>query len=357
MAGNVTALAQRDQSQGGALAMWDREQLDVIKSLICPGASDTELALFAQVCQRTGLDPFARQIYGIMRSQRVKMPDGSWKSVDRLSIQTSIDGFRLSAQRSGEYAGQSGPQWCDRDGVWVDVWLKDHPPAAAKVGVIRKGWGQPTWAVATWQEYAQTDREGKPTGMWRSMPANQLAKCAESLALRKVFPQELSGLYSKDEMDQADREDARPAPVRTIGDTVSDRAAATRVVEGELVVKDNAGPKPASAEFRARWDQQWQRGCRAAIEVGVPAPDAPPETATPGDLRAAAKELADEIGARKALNAEFAERLAAVRAAGADVADVDPVSLTQTEIHEMLATLADMLAAAPAPAEDDDTPF
>lgn len=202
---NGRAIARQDAPAGGALvnAAWNQEQLDVIKTLICPGASDAELTLFAQVCKQTGLNPFARQIYGIVRKVRVNV-DGQWRSEQRLSIQTSIDGFRLAAQRSGEYGGQVGPEWCGEDGCWRDVWLSSTPPAAARVGVMRRGFTQPTYAVATWAEYCQRDRDGKPTGQWPTMPSLMLAKCAEALALRKSFPAELSGLYSKEEMAQAD---------------------------------------------------------------------------------------------------------------------------------------------------------
>lgn len=196
---NGRAIARQEAPQGGAMvsAAWNAEQTNVIKTLICPGASDAELSLFAQVCKSTGLNPFARQIYGIMRW------DGRQQR-EVLSIQTSIDGFRLAAQRSGEYAGQVGPEWCAADGVWRDVWLSADPPAAARVGVVRKGWAQPTYAVATWAEYCQRGKGDVPSPMWKRMPAVMLAKCAEALALRKCFPAELSGLYSRDEMAQAD---------------------------------------------------------------------------------------------------------------------------------------------------------
>jgi len=166
-----------------AITQWTQEQTQLISSTIAPGCTQDELKLFAYACQRTGLDPFSKQIYAIKRG-------------GKLTIQAGIDGLRSIAERSNELDGSS-TEWCGDDGIWADVWLGSKPPAAAKTIIYRKGCSHPFVGVARYADYAGQ-------GLWSKMPSAMLAKCSEALALRKAFPADMSGVYTVDEMEQAE---------------------------------------------------------------------------------------------------------------------------------------------------------
>jgi phage recombination protein Bet len=186
-----------------SITVWTPEQTQLISTTIAPGCSADELRLFAYACQRTGLDPFSKQIYAIKRG-------------GKMTIQAGIDGLRAIAERTGELDGSS-TEWCGDDGQWVDVWLSSKPPAAAKTTIYRKGSQHPFTGVARFADY------NAGQGLWSKMPAAMIAKCSEALALRRAFPANLSGVYGTDEMEQAAIEpvtvsDAPALPAAPAGD-------------------------------------------------------------------------------------------------------------------------------------------
>jgi phage recombination protein Bet len=239
-----------------SLALWTPEQTQLIATTIAPGCSSDELRLFAYACQRTGLDPFSKQIYAIKRG-------------GKMTIQAGIDGLRAIAERTGELDG-SHTEWCGDDGQWSDVWISAKPPAAAKTTIWRKGSSHPFTGVARFADY------NAGQGLWSKMPAAMIAKCSEALALRKAFPANLSGVYSTDEMEQQAIEpvtvEAVPTPA---GDAKLFAAGKAAIVKAKTI--DDLAKVTARMEVRKAGlsDEQNEQLMQLALsreaELTVPA--------------------------------------------------------------------------------------
>lgn len=242
----TTDLAVRNTEPTGALALrgdqtdWTPVQRAALSHLGIEDAPTGDQQVFLHVAQRSGLDPFARQIYMIPRKQTGKngQPD-----VIKWTIQTAIDGFRLIAEKHPQYAGTLDPEWCGDDGQWRETWTDRKPPTMARVKVLRHDRAHPISLPIRFTEFAATFSDGNLQGQWRTKPAHMIAKCAEAAALRKAFPQDLSGLITDDE---AARDDLgrNEAPSQRPG-----------VVEGvtvdELTGIPTAEAAPRSAEHAA----------------------------------------------------------------------------------------------------------
>ncbi|MBV6514242.1 MAG: hypothetical protein MOGMAGMI_01823 [Candidatus Omnitrophica bacterium] len=185
--------------------------------------SDADLLLFLYTAKRTGLDPLANQIHAVFR----------WDSRlgrEKMTIQTGIDGLRLVAQRSGDYAGQD-------DAICLPTDESTKYPIKATVTVYKmvKGARIGFTATARWKEYAvfnQTKDGLKLSPLWERMPYRMLEKCAEALALRKGFPNELSGIYTSEEMEQ-------------INNPILDLPTPESIAKKDKVVVLNNEPTPA----------------------------------------------------------------------------------------------------------------
>lgn len=297
---NGAAVAVRAEEKAAALAVrgvsYTSEQINVIKSTVAVGASNEELGLFLTVAQRSGLDPFTKQIHFVKR----------WDSKQKREVgafQVGIDGFRVIAARNPRYQGRVGPWWAGKDGAWRELWTDDAPPFAAKVGIVVEGYAEPVFATARWAAYVQTTKEGNPNRFWNTMGPEQLAKCAEALALRIAFPNDLSGLYTHEEMGQADNE--RPA---TSAAPVKARPAAAAVRKQEMV---EAAAAASVAEVLNEDTNEHTGDGMDGVEAGM---DAPPVTFADGHSPEMSAEDRAEVLASGSVDGVLTA-LAALRAA------------------------------------------
>lgn len=168
----------------------------------CSNMTDDQFAVFRHAIERFRLDPFANQIYATVRRAK--------NGKETIVIQTGIDGYRLIADRTGLYAGNDDP-----------TFDKEQNPTKATVSVYKVVGGLRCayTASARWDQYYPGDVQGM---MWKKMPHLMLGKCAEALALRKAFPAELAGLYTTEEMQQADQDQPPSKPAEAPAEAPAD---------------------------------------------------------------------------------------------------------------------------------------
>lgn len=233
-------------------------RIATVRNVLAPDLTDQELQLFALVAQRSGLDPFAKQIYAIKRKGRV-------------TFQTGIDGLRSTAERTTEYEGSSEPVYEPADWESRGAGEDRHPDRATVIVYrFRNGRRIEQSATARWDSYYPGPDQGF---QWAKMPDVMLSKCAEAAALRKAFPYVLADLYVAEEMDQAGPPENAAAVEAAAKPTAAERIAARRqaveatvspeeaAVEAEFVeVGLNQGAHPDPVSDPCGWSLETREG-------------------------------------------------------------------------------------------------
>lgn len=311
------------------------DQVELIKNTVAQGATDDELALFLYTCERRGLDPVLKQIHFVKRQQSYQ-ENGQWKSRSVAQIQTGIDGFRLIADRRGNYLPGRLPEFeIDDKGnlLWATAFVR-------KWSDKDKQWHEIAGRVS-FKEFAAKDRNGNAIAQWKptEKPFHMLAKCAEALAFRLGWPEDMSGLLVAEETQGGATYDAQPEPPAPEPPTAKQRMpvrrlpppdtaldAADLVAEGE-VVNEQTGEITQTAAEAVTQDpgpraQDLGAAVRAKAETAAANTDAegealfeqqPPESDDAGKYMKAFARAAQ----RKNLEAgkeSAADRLAAVNA-------------------------------------------
>lgn len=171
--------------------VFTQEQESMIRDTFLNGATKQEAIVLLEVARARKLNPFLRQIHFVKRWD-------TQKGANVWSAQVSIDGLRAIAERTGKYDGQDEPEYGPVNERGYPQW--------AKVRIYRKDWSRPAVGMVFWEEYVQTKKDGSVSRFWDSMPRVMMAKCAESVAMRKAFPEDMSGLYTAEELGQSEND-------------------------------------------------------------------------------------------------------------------------------------------------------
>lgn len=163
-----------------------REKVELIKRTICKEGDDNHLALFLHSCEAHGLDPFRKQIYALFFHNDESR---AGKGAKDMVMITGIDGFSMMAARDHkDFGGVSSAKftWFEPKRYTPDPCKREIPETATVTG-YRKG-GDSVEISVYWEEYAPKELNEKKADFWKRMPKNQLEKCAQAKAYRRLFP-------------------------------------------------------------------------------------------------------------------------------------------------------------------------
>lgn len=245
----------------------------MVRSFLCAPTrsghlpSDADIVKFMMLCKARELDPWVGDAY---------LTGYDTQNGPQFSLITAAQALFKRAEMSEWYDGiesgvivQRGDDVTHREG---DLVLDGEKLVGGWAKCYRKDRSHPSYDALK----LSTFTTGK--SRWEKDPAGMIVKCAEASALRKAFPTQLGGLYTREEMEQISdrRMDARESgsvmPVKASNlDTLTQQLTQQQVEPPKQLT---AGPTNAPSKPRS------QRQAEEAADIDPPpqnAPDAPEE--------------------------------------------------------------------------------
>lgn len=241
-----------------------------IRERLCPNATESELALCVELCNRQHLNPFTQDVYLVKYGNAPA------------SIITNYQVFNRRANKQPNYGGIDSGVVVLRDGEVV----KKKGSAVYKIigEQLIGGWAEVKFTDGKIPAYAELALTDYSTGKsnWAKMPGVMIDKCAKAAAWRLAYPSEFRGMYVSEEMDQAQPQQREVA------------ATVERAPEVDLQpVRDLFKPFMAATALDSA-------GAMAAICAAVGCTSGSMHDMTQMQARRAASWMEEEIMARKA---------------------------------------------------------
>lgn len=145
---------------------------ETIKNYFCKNASASELALGAMICKQQGLNPFTGDVHFVKYGEQ------------KMQVVVSKYAFLKRAERNPNYDGFK---------AWVE---SDGEDTIGKCEVYRTDRKMPVYSEVYLSEYNQGNK------MWKEKPKTMIRKVAVVQAHREAFPNDLSGLYTEEEISE-----------------------------------------------------------------------------------------------------------------------------------------------------------
>lgn len=159
----------------------------VMKTVLYPDASDEMTLILHDYCTARGLDPLKKpfHVVKVWDSKKREMAESIWPSISE---------GRITAMRTGEYAGmdsiEHGPTRTENVGTESATFPEWAQCTVYRlIGGHRCAFAGPrVYWLETYAKKKGTDPT--PNYMWSRRPFGQIDKCAEAAALRVAFPEE-----------------------------------------------------------------------------------------------------------------------------------------------------------------------